>query len=1031
MAILINDVSARIQYTATSGQTVFTVPFEFFENSDLKVYQNNTLLTIATHYTVAGAGVTGGGTVTFVTGATADDTISIVRDVPVKRVTDFPVSGPFNINGLNEDLDRLTAMVQQQETRDSRTFRLADSDTPASLNTIPSKANRAGKVFAFDSDGQPVAENEIGEWKGNWAASTTYAKRDIVKDASNSNVYRANTAHTSSGSTPISSNTDAAKWDLVVDAAAAAASEAAAAASEAAAAASESNAASSASAASSSASAAASSASSASSAQSAAESARDATLAAYDNFDDRYLGPKSSAPTLDNDGNALIAGSLYFDTTTEIMKVYTGSAWVTAYGPAMTAAEIKTSYESNADTNAFTDSDETNLDDLATFITLIDSGAVGDGTTNDASAIESADAAYAGNRAIVFRAGKTYLIDTSITISSSIRVEDGAILKIGAGDTLTLNGPIDASPLSQIFDVATLGGTVAGSFGGQPVSPFWWGVAADGTTSSAANDTLFDAAVTAAADAEVDLNCYNQKIKRYAVKTYTASGLYSWKDYLFEKLTADAADEIIFTFQGSAFDASVDISADVDVNDRTLSGATGASLAAGDLCILCDTRDRNPDAGSNTSNRTEWVTLAGYNSGTGVITLNKGTRGSYLVASDAGIVKTNNTDMRLNLHGKIIGGGPDAFGTGGTDYPQTGIRAIRCHVEDYGLEFDNTYMRGFWCDLCTFEREGWVRAVDVNEDGYGYALTLGGCFDPKVSFVDGKRVRHVFTGGKAGITFTLTTGGGSQAIIARGHGGYVKAVHGQDCLGSVFDTHPSIDELTVGSVTGNLMDGSVESAITIQSNDVSIESICVRNWQQHGVLIQYFGKPSDERRCLYHIGSCELGQGGDSAGDYVLNVTNNATTDPSDFSYNIGSIAGKSGSGIIQQPVSGAGSIRGYIGTCVIESTDGNTVYVYNLSTTGKNFLTIANPDIHCSDPDSTGVYTAYVRADNYYTANTAQGSFLKLGPGTAKRSDSGITSVMFRVIGADIEVDPMTELDYPDTLKSQTNGAVYTMTRA
>lgn len=66
-------------------------------------------------------------------------------------------------------------------------------------------------------------------------------------------------------------------------------------------------------------------------AQAAAESARDATLAAYDNFDDRYLGAKSSDPTLDNDGNALIAGALYFDTVNEIMKLYTGSAWVAAY----------------------------------------------------------------------------------------------------------------------------------------------------------------------------------------------------------------------------------------------------------------------------------------------------------------------------------------------------------------------------------------------------------------------------------------------------------------------------------------------------------------------------------------------------------------------------------------------------------------------------------------------------------------------------------------------------------------------------
>jgi hypothetical protein len=86
----------------------------------------------------------------------------------------------------------------------------------------------------------------------------------------------------------------------------------------------------------SSASSASTSASNASSAQTAAESARDATLAAYDSFDDRYLGAKSSAPTLDNDGNALLAGSLYFDTVSQGMKLYTGSAWVDAYVPGST-----------------------------------------------------------------------------------------------------------------------------------------------------------------------------------------------------------------------------------------------------------------------------------------------------------------------------------------------------------------------------------------------------------------------------------------------------------------------------------------------------------------------------------------------------------------------------------------------------------------------------------------------------------------------------------------------------------------------
>lgn len=73
------------------------------------------------------------------------------------------------------------------------------------------------------------------------------------------------------------------------------------------------------------------SASTASSAATAAEAARDATLAAYDSFDDRYLGAKTSDPTLDNDGNALLAGSLYYNSVAAEMRLYTGSAWVAAY----------------------------------------------------------------------------------------------------------------------------------------------------------------------------------------------------------------------------------------------------------------------------------------------------------------------------------------------------------------------------------------------------------------------------------------------------------------------------------------------------------------------------------------------------------------------------------------------------------------------------------------------------------------------------------------------------------------------------
>jgi len=53
-----------------------------------------------------------------------------------------------------------------------------------------------------------------------------------------------------------------------------------------------------------------------------------AAASSYDDFDDRYLGPKASDPALDNDGDPLTAGALYFNTTMPEMRVYTGSSWI-------------------------------------------------------------------------------------------------------------------------------------------------------------------------------------------------------------------------------------------------------------------------------------------------------------------------------------------------------------------------------------------------------------------------------------------------------------------------------------------------------------------------------------------------------------------------------------------------------------------------------------------------------------------------------------------------------------------------------
>ena len=158
MSIIISDTEPRVQYTATAGQTSFTVGFEFFDNADLKVFNGTTLLTFsaspsnATEYSVSGAGQTGGGSITLGSpGATVNDVITISRDLAIARSTDFPTSGAFQIGSLNTELDKIIAMCQQLE-RDLKFSPKAAATTANTFNiTFPNLA--ANKVLSVNSSG--------------------------------------------------------------------------------------------------------------------------------------------------------------------------------------------------------------------------------------------------------------------------------------------------------------------------------------------------------------------------------------------------------------------------------------------------------------------------------------------------------------------------------------------------------------------------------------------------------------------------------------------------------------------------------------------------------------------------------------------------------------------------------------------------------------------------------------------------------------------------------------------------------------
>ncbi|MBT5373869.1 MAG: hypothetical protein HOI33_08145 [Rhodospirillaceae bacterium] len=155
--ILIYDITPRIQYTGDGTQTAFTYPFPIFADGDIEVYLDDTLKTITTDYTVAGAGDSAGGTVTILAAPLSGIVVTLLRNIPIKRTTDFQEGGEFRAKVINDELDKMTAGLQQVEVEAGRGLKLSPTDTATSV-TLPDKATRLGKLLGFNAvTGDPEA----------------------------------------------------------------------------------------------------------------------------------------------------------------------------------------------------------------------------------------------------------------------------------------------------------------------------------------------------------------------------------------------------------------------------------------------------------------------------------------------------------------------------------------------------------------------------------------------------------------------------------------------------------------------------------------------------------------------------------------------------------------------------------------------------------------------------------------------------------------------------------------------------------
>jgi hypothetical protein len=381
-------------HNGNASTTNFAYQFRILEDTDLLVIIRTnstgaeTTKTLSTHYTVAGAGDASGGSITFTGGNTpaSGETVVIRRNVPQTQAIDYIANDPFPAETHEEGLDRSTMVAQQVAEESNRSIKLSRTNTMTSTEFTVGATDRANKILAFDSAGEISVTQELGTFKGSDTTTTTaaYLQRDIIKSTTAgqlNNVYIC-VADSIIGDTL----TDTDHFALLVDAYSAASSATAAAASAVDAQSSEDDAA-----------AdlvltnadvvlthadvvltAADVVSSAASASAAAASA--------DAFDDIYLGTKSSDPSTDNDGDALAAGMLYFNSTNDILRVYSGSAWqdaaisatgvVTLTGTQTLTNKTLTSPKINEDVAVTSTATELNLLDGSTAGTIANSKAV-------------------------------------------------------------------------------------------------------------------------------------------------------------------------------------------------------------------------------------------------------------------------------------------------------------------------------------------------------------------------------------------------------------------------------------------------------------------------------------------------------------------------------------------------------------------------------------------------------------------------------------------------------------------------------
>lgn len=163
----VSSLVYKISYAGNGTSTAFAVPFYFLANSQLLVTLRSaagveTIQLLDVNYTVTGAGVLTGGTVTMTVAPATGATVTISRNVPITQTTDFQPNDRLPAETLEQTVDKLTMICQQLADSSDRALRFPISDTSTDTE-LPTSTARANRYLRFNSSGNPIAASIIAD----------------------------------------------------------------------------------------------------------------------------------------------------------------------------------------------------------------------------------------------------------------------------------------------------------------------------------------------------------------------------------------------------------------------------------------------------------------------------------------------------------------------------------------------------------------------------------------------------------------------------------------------------------------------------------------------------------------------------------------------------------------------------------------------------------------------------------------------------------------------------------------------------